>query len=77
MYPAVIKVSAVADYVLNIEFDNGEIRCLDMKPYLEFGVFRRLKNPDSFNQVRVSFDTVEWETGIDLAPEFVYNKSMP
>ena len=77
MYPAVIKVSAVADYVLNIEFDNGEIRCLDMKPYLEFGVFSRLKNPDSFNQVRVSFDTVEWETGIDLAPEFVYNKSMP
>jgi len=75
MFPAVKKVAACADYVLAIDFDNGESRRLDMKPYLEFGVFKRLKNPVDFEQVRVSFDTVEWAAGVDLDPEFVYAKS--
>ncbi|MDP1932765.1 MAG: DUF2442 domain-containing protein [Gammaproteobacteria bacterium] len=76
MYPAVKKVVACSDYILAVDFDNGESRSLDMKPYLEFGVFKRLKNPESFNQVRVSFDTVDWPAGVDLDPEFVYSKSI-
>ena len=76
MYPAVTKVSAHEDYVLSVEFDNGELKSLDMKPYLDFGVFTRLKNIDVFNQVKVSFDTVEWPAGVDLDPEFVYAKSV-
>jgi hypothetical protein len=27
-----------------------------------------------FKSVKVSFDTIEWESGIDLDPEFVYQK---
>ena len=46
-----------------------------MKPYLDFGVFRQLREPGVFNQVRVSFDTIEWDPGIDLDPEFVYSKT--
>jgi hypothetical protein len=76
MHPSVTKVSAASEYVLLIEFENGENKCLDMKPYLEFGVFKRLKDPASFNRVRVAFDTVEWDAGIDLDPEFVYQKSV-
>jgi len=46
-----------------------------MEPYLDFGVFQRLKERKEFNQVRVSFDTIGCEPGVDLDPEFVYNKS--
>ena len=74
MYPSVKKVVPVDDYVLSIVFDNGERGKLDMKNYLDFGVFRRLKDPDFFRRVRVSFDTIEWDSGIDLDPEFVYAK---
>lgn len=74
MYPSVIKVVPSENYVLHIEFDNGENGMLDMKPYLSFGVFRSLKNLRAFSQVRVVFDTIEWESGIDLDPEFVYEK---
>ncbi len=75
MYPSVKHVTPTEDYLLSIDFDNGEIGILDMKPYLDFGIFQRLKDLSAFNRVRVSFDTIEWDSGLDLDPEFVYNKS--
>lgn len=59
MYPSVKKVVPDENYVLIIDFDNGESGTLDMKPFLEFGVFQRLKDHNAFNRVRVAFDTVE------------------
>ena len=74
MYPSVKKVVPNENYVLIIDFDNGESGTLDMKPFLEFGVFQRLKDRNAFNRVRLAFDTVEWDSGVDLDPEFVYAK---
>jgi len=74
MYPSVKNVIAGSNYELAIEFDNGESGILDMKPFLDIGVFKKLKDPDVFKQVRVSFDTIEWDSGADLDPEFVYSK---
>ncbi|MEI7934880.1 MAG: hypothetical protein WCH30_07490 [Chlorobiaceae bacterium] len=45
-----------------------------MKPYLGFGVFNRLKDCKSFEKVTVAFDSIEWESGADLDPEFIYDK---
>ncbi len=75
MYPSVKEVTADTDYVLSIVFDNGEHGILDMKEFLDFGVFQRIKNHDAFKRVRVAFDTIEWDCGVDLDPEFVYAKS--
>ena len=69
MYPSVSKV--FPDDTLVIDFDNGESGKLDIKPFLEFGVFQRLKDRNAFMQVRVVFDTIEWDSGVDLDPEFV------
>jgi hypothetical protein len=74
MYPSVVKITPNEDYTLSIVFDNGEQGTLDMKPYLGFGVFRKLEDRDIFKRVKVSFDTIEWNGGIDLDPEFIYNK---
>lgn len=74
MYPSVKSVNAGKNYELVIEFDNGESGILDMKPFLELGVFKKLKQINEFKSVRVSFDTIEWNSGIDLDPEFVYSK---
>mgnify|MGYP000624352177 CR=1 FL=1 len=74
MFPSVKKVTAGNNYQLTIEFDNGETGILDMKPFLETGVFKKLKEPNAFKRVHVSFDTVEWDSGADLDPEFVYSK---
>ena len=74
MYPSVAKVVPKENFTLAIGFDNGEEGILDMKPYLDFGVFQKLRNDEHFQRVRVAFDTVEWDCGVDLDPEFVYAK---
>ena len=76
MYRAVKEVTAHEDYTLTVVFDNGETGELDMEPMLDFGVFRQLKDYDTFKRVQVAFDTIEWECGVDLDPEFVYQKCM-
>lgn len=72
MYPSVTGVVAHEDFSLAVTFDNGEEGILDMKEYLGFGVFQRIADYEQFRSVRVSFDTVEWDQGVDLDPEFVY-----
>ncbi len=74
MYPSVINVTAGENYQIYVEFDNNENGILNMEPYLGFGVFNKIKDPDVFNTARVSFDTVEWANGVDLDPKFVYEK---
>ena len=72
MPPAVATVLPSQDFSLAITFDNGEEGVLDMKPHLGFGVFRKIANYEEFRKVRVSYDTVEWDCGVDFDPEFVY-----
>ena len=76
MQPTVIKVSVKNDYVLTVNFGNGEQGELDMSPFLNVGVFSRLKNRDNFNQVKVAFNTLEWPCGVYLDTEFVYQKTV-
>ena len=40
MYPAVREVISHEDFSLMVVLDTGERRLLDMKPYLDFGVFK-------------------------------------
>ena len=77
MYPAVCEVTSQKDFSLIIVLDNGEKRSLDMKPYLDFGVFKKIRDYEKFKRVRVAFDTIEWDEGVDLDPEFIYAKSKP
>jgi len=74
MSPSVKSVRAVDNYQLMVEFDNNEQGVLNMAPYLDFDVFSKLKDRSLFNTVKVCFDTIEWDTGIDLDPKFVYEK---
>ena len=74
MYPSVAHVTPKENFTLAIGFDNGEQGILDMRPYLGFGVFQRIRDYTHFKRVRVAFDTIQWDREIDLDPEFVYAK---
>ncbi len=60
-----------------ITFSTGETKLFDARPYLEKGVFARLKNPELFRQAYVAYDTVCWPGDLDIAPETLYDRSQP
>jgi Protein of unknown function (DUF2442) len=71
-YPAVKKVIPTIDFKLILTFSNGETRLFNMKPFLNKGIFRELRNIDMFHTVHVSFDTIEWENEADFDPEVLF-----
>ena len=77
MYKGITAVAPQENYTLLLTFENGEQRYLDMKPYLHRGVFKQLANLNIFNTAHLSFDTVAWKNEVDLAPEVLYEKSVP
>jgi hypothetical protein len=74
---AVKSVQACPDFQLLLTFANGEQRRFDMRPYLRYPVFRRLENPGYFSLARVAYNTVVWPGDIDIAPETLYDHSVP
>jgi len=76
MYWTVKSVKPLEDYWLFLTFEDKEQRYFDVKPLLEMGVFRTLKDPKVFNTVRVAFDSIAWKNNIDIAPETLYHNSV-
>ena len=73
----VISVSPRDDFHLELAFNTGEVRLFDARPYLEKGVFQRLKDITLFKQAYVALDTVCWPGELDIAPETLYDRSQP
>ena len=51
---------------------NGEEGVFDVSPYLEKGLFSRLKDRIVFNSARPFPGSVQWENGLDLCPDMLY-----
>jgi hypothetical protein len=68
------------NYVLELKFRTGEVRLLDMKPYIqEGGVFGKLRDKSKFREVEVQRDLggLEWPSGADFCPNTAFMKSEP
>jgi len=76
MNPEVVFVKPENDYTLHLWFANDEEGILDMKPYLDKGIFRELKNLSMFNSVRPFLGTIQWANQADLCPDTVYLDSV-
>ena len=73
----VCDVKTSPDFKLCLLFNTGEKRTFDMKPYLQYPVFSRLGNTTFFSLARVDYGTVVWPGEIDIAPETLYDLSLP
>ncbi|MEK6749734.1 MAG: DUF2442 domain-containing protein [Pseudomonadota bacterium] len=74
---SVISARPRDDFHLELKFHTGETWLFDARPYLSKGVFQRLQDQQLFNQVYVVFGTVCWPRNLDIAPETLYDKSVP
>jgi len=66
----------VRDYVIRLRFNDGAEGEVDLSGELEGEVFEPLKDPAAFKRFRVDpeLETIVWDNGADLAPEFLYEK---
>lgn len=71
----VISAKANDDFTLDLHFDDGKFKRFDAKPYLDFPVFRELKNLANFKQIKIAFGTVQWRNEQDISPETLYLES--
>ena len=77
MNPRVESVKPNPDYTITLRFTNGEIRCFDVNPYLDKGIFRELKDLSFFNSVKPFLGSIQWQNGQDFCPDTLYEDSVP
>jgi Protein of unknown function (DUF2442) len=69
------QVTPKDNYELEISFSNGEVKLMDMTPYLVYPAFAALRAKPLFMQARVAHNTIIWNDEIDIAPESAYLES--
>lgn len=77
MHWDVRTVKPLPDYRIYVELEDGRKGVFDLKPYLDHGVFRELRNVQYFNQVGVVFGAVTWPHEQDIAPETLLAEMLP
>ena len=71
----IIDVKPLDDYKLLLVFKDNEKRIKDMKPYLNKGIYKDLKNKNFFNKVKIEYGTISWDGRIDLCADELYTSS--
>ena len=74
--PKVTKLEVRKPYILEVTFEDGEHRTIDMSNRLNGTVLEPLRDPALFAQAAIDpvWHTVAWPNGADLAPEFLYEE---
>jgi hypothetical protein len=73
----VVKLTVQPEHKLLLEFENGERCVFDVAPYLDRKPFLPLRSASLFARATVQYGTVVWPGGIDIAPETLYDRSVP
>ena len=80
-FPEVVQVVPHKDHTVSVYFSDGKIVSYDVKPYLDSGVFRALRDEETFmNCCTIMNDTLAWDVSrnrdatacIDIDPETLY-----
>ena len=77
MNPRVRSVTPNPDYTLTLVFANGETRTFDVKPFMNAGIFKELKDLSLFNSVKPFLGSIQWKNGQDFCPDMLYLDSVP
>ena len=74
---AVIQVTPLPDYKIQVTFNDGVVGIEDLKPHIfgrEGTMFTPLRDPAVFNRPYIVHGAVTWESGLDLAPDAMWER---
>ncbi|GHT35051.1 hypothetical protein FACS189434_12230 [Bacteroidia bacterium] len=73
----IVNAKHLDDYKVQVEFNDGVIGIINFLDILgndKRMIIRELLDLNKFKTVRVDYDTLCWDNGVDFAPEFLYDK---
>lgn len=73
------SVTPVDDHRVHVVFTNGEMREIDLTPYIAFGtIFEMVRTDESaFRDMHVEGGTIAWSNGADIDPDALYYNGSP
>jgi hypothetical protein len=72
MFLEVSSAKYIEDYKINLVFNTGESKTVDLVDKLNGIVFEPLKDKTFFKSFTIRYNTIEWSNGADFAPEYLY-----
>jgi len=76
----VTGVAVVSEYVVDLDFDDGSTRRVDLEPFMWGQVFEAVRRDyNVFLQVRVDAEigTIVWPGGADIDPDVLHGDERP
>ena len=72
-------VKYLSGYKLLLTFEDESIRLADLEPHLIGEVFEPLREISHFRSANVNtdLDTIVWDNGADMSPDFLYEIGVP
>jgi hypothetical protein len=73
----VTQTRYLEEYKIFLVFSDRREGIVDLKDVIANDsrpIFRALIDLEQFKQFKVAMDTIVWKNGLDLAPEFLYQK---
>jgi hypothetical protein len=80
MMVRVASVEPQHDFVVRVEFTTGEIRDIDLTPFMRGPIFEEIRQDQTlFQQVQVDpeLGTILWPNGADIDPDVLYGAAEP
>ena len=74
--PRIDSIKALDNFCIEITYVNGEKKLYNMKKYLEFTCYDKLKNIGYFKLAKSVDTTIEWPNGEDIDPNELYENSI-
>ena len=77
MNPRVAQAEYKTDYVLLLTFTNNEVKMFDLKNYLHYPIYWKLKDEAFCKKVKALHGIIQWNEFIDFDPDIIYLESKP
>ena len=76
--PKLLEIKPLEEYNIYLLYETGEEKVYNMQELIKEGKFyKNLEDKEKFDKMKIVDITIEWEDGEDIAPEILYNDSIP
>ncbi len=67
----IVEVEPLEDYSIIVQFDDGVVKTIDIKPYISGGISTDLNDINFFKKVYLDNGSVTWPNGYDFCSVFL------